>query len=205
MSNRPTPDTSSLEERIEEFLSCMTIEEKVGQLNQVPATSKNTVEVRDLARRGMVGSRILASSAWAGNEAQQTADQEEGNEVQRVAVEESRLGIPIINGRDVIHGHRTIFPINIGQAASWNPVLVEEAAHIAATEARPLGVHWTFAPMVDVARDPRWGRIVEGAGEDPWLNAVMAAAQVRGYQGDDPSAPDRMLACAKHFAAYGGA
>ncbi len=200
-----TTQDNEIKQKIDKLISKMTLEEKAGQLNQVPATIHNKEEVRELARKGLVGSRILASTAWAGNEEQQTADQEETNIIQKIAVEESRLGIPVINGRDIIHGHRTVFPINIGQAASWNPALVEQAAHVAAAEARAVGVHWTFAPMVDVARDPRWGRIVEGAGEDPFLNCVMAVAQVRGYQGDDPSNPDRMLACAKHFAGYGAA
>ena len=111
--------------------------------------------------------------------------------------------MPLIFGRDVIHGFRTIFPIPLGQAASWNPELVEQAAAIAAREARSVGVHWTFAPMVDIARDPRWGRIAESLGEDPCLASTLSAAMVRGFQGNDLSAPDRVAACAKHFAGYG--
>ena len=127
------------------------------------------------------------------------------NALQKIAVEESRLKIPLLFGLDVIHGYRTIFPIPIGMAASWDPSVHERAAEVAAREARAAGIHWTFAPMVDIARDARWGRIAEGAGEDPYLGAAMAAAQVRGFQGPYLGAPDRLLACAKHFAAYGAA
>lgn len=195
--------TLSISERVDDLLSRMTVREKIGQLNQVLASPKEVDSVRALVREGLVGSRILAATAWAGNEAQQTTGIEEGNVVQRIAVEESRLGIPILQGRDIIHGHRTIFPMPLAQAASWDPALVEEAASHAAREAAAFGVHWTFAPMIDLARDPRWGRVVEGPGEDPFLGGVMAAAQVRGFQGDDPSHPERLLACAKHFVGYG--
>lgn len=191
------------EARAADLLARMTVREKIGQLNQVLASPKEAEEVRRLTREGLVGSRILAATAWAGNQAQLTTGIEEGNVLQRIAVEESRLGIPIIQGRDIIHGHRTIFPTPLAQAASWDAELVQEAAGHAAREAAAFGVHWTFAPMVDVARDARWGRVVEGPGEDPFLGGVMAAAQVRGFQGDDPSHPDRILACAKHFVAYG--
>jgi beta-glucosidase len=126
--------------------------------------------------------------------------------LQRVAVEQSRLKIPILFGFDVIHGYRTLFPIPLGETASWDLQAVEKrAAHIAAQETRSAGVHWTFAPMVDIARDPRWGRIMEGAGEDVFLGGEMAKARVRGFQGADFSRPDRVMACAKHFAAYGAA
>jgi beta-glucosidase len=127
------------------------------------------------------------------------------NELQRIAVEESRLKIPVLFALDVIHGYRTIFPVPLAMAASWDPSVHERAAEIAAREARAAGIHWTFAPMVDIARDARWGRIVEGAGEDPCLGAAMAAAQVRGFQGPWLGAPDHLIACAKHFAAYGAA
>ena len=127
------------------------------------------------------------------------------NQLQRIAVNESRLKIPLIFGFDVIHGYRTIFPIPLGEAASWDPAAVERSASIAATEARAAGVHWTFAPMVDIARDPRWGRIAEGSGEDPYLGSVMARARVRGFQGSDYSATDKVVACAKHWVAYGAA
>lgn len=193
----------SIDERVEDLLPRMSMQEKIGQLNQVLASPQKLEEVRELARRGLVGSRILSATAWAGNEAQHTTEIEEGNIVQRIALEESRLGIPILFGRDIIHGHRTIFPMPLAQAASWDPELVEQAASHAAREAAAYGVHWTFAPMVDLARDPRWGRVVEGPGEDPFLGGVMATAQVRGFQGEDPSQPGRLLACAKHFVGYG--
>ena len=127
------------------------------------------------------------------------------NSLQRIAVNESRLGIPLIFGRDVIHGFRTIFPIPLGQAACWNPQLVEKAAAIAARETRSVGVHWTFAPMVDIARDARWGRIAESFGEDPYLCSQFSRAMVRGFQGNDLSSRERIAACAKHFAGYGAA
>ena len=120
-------------------------------------------------------------------------------------MEGSRLKIPLIFAFDVIHGYRTVFPIPLGEAASWDPAAAERSAAIAAAETRAAGVHWTFAPMVDIARDARWGRIAEGAGEDPFLGAVMAAARVRGFQGDDYSRPDKVVACAKHWVAYGAA
>ncbi|HEX7062192.1 MAG TPA: beta-glucosidase BglX, partial [Woeseiaceae bacterium] len=126
-------------------------------------------------------------------------------ELQELAVEDTRLGIPLLFGYDVIHGHRTIFPIPLGEAASWDLAAIERSARIAATEAAAEGVNWTFAPMVDIARDPRWGRIAEGAGEDQYLGSLIAAARVHGFQGDDLSAPDTILATAKHFAAYGAA
>ncbi|HWA71585.1 MAG TPA: glycoside hydrolase family 3 N-terminal domain-containing protein [Polyangiaceae bacterium] len=190
-------------ERARDLVGRMSVREKIGQLNQVRAEPSESETVCALARDGLVGSRILASTAWAGNETQHVASIEDGNRVQRIAVEESRLGVPILNGRDVIHGHRTVFPIPLGQAASFDPALVEEAASHAAAEASAYGVHWTFAPMLDVARDARWGRIVEGCGEDPYLTGVMGAAMVRGFQGPDPSQPGRILACAKHYVAYG--
>ena len=120
-----------------------------------------------------------------------------------MAVEESRLKIPLLFALDVIHGYRTIFPVPLAMAASWDPATVERAQAIAAREARAAGIHWTFAPMLDIARDARWGRIVEGAGEEPFLGEAMAAAQVRGFQGQQLGAPDRVAACAKHFAGYG--
>jgi len=127
------------------------------------------------------------------------------NDLQRIAVEQSRLKIPMIFGFDVIHGYRTVFPIPLGETASWDPAAVKRAASIAAAEARAAGVHWTFAPMVDIARDPRWGRIAEGSGEDPYLGSVMARARVQGFQGTDYSASDKVVACAKHWVAYGAA
>src|SRR5690606_35850334 len=123
----------------------------------------------------------------------------------RIAVEESRLKIPLLFAHDVIHGFRTIFPVPLAEACSWDLEAIEQSARIAAIEASAHGLHWTYAPMVDVARDPRWGRVVEGAGEDTWLGTQIAVARVRGFQGTDLRATDTVLACAKHFAAYGGA
>jgi beta-glucosidase len=179
----------------------MTLVEKIGQMRQlnsisgaVTGTDQNVPDrdsLETLVRQGQVGSIL------------NDVDAESINRLQRIAVEESRLGVPLIFGRDVIHGYRTIFPIPLGQAATWNPQLVENAATVAAREARSAGIHWTFAPMVDISRDPRWGRVAESLGEDPQLASALAAAMVRGLQGDDLSAPDRVAACVKHFAAYG--
>src|SRR5206468_6336399 len=127
------------------------------------------------------------------------------NQLQRVAVEESRLKIPLLFGFDAIHGYRTIFPTPLGEASSWDPALAERSAAIAAKETYAAGVRWTFAPMMDIARDPRWGRITEGSGEDPFLGAAFARARVLGFQGTDYSAPGKILACAKHWVAYGAA
>lgn len=178
----------TIENRIQHLLSQMTLREKIGQMVQTHDTSDAN---KDLVRQGLIGSLF--------NE----ADVEKVAEFQRVSIEESRLGIPLLIGRDVIHGFRTIFPIPLGQAASWNTDLVEKAARAAAREVAPTGVRWTFSPMVDIARDPRWGRIAEGAGEDPVLASAMGAAMVRGYQGEDLSHPDSIAACAKHFVGYG--
>ena len=125
------------------------------------------------------------------------------NELQRIAVEDSRLGIPLLMGRDVIHGFKTVLPIPLGQAATWNPELVQNGARIAALEAASTGVNWTFAPMIDISRDPRWGRIAESFGEDPYLTSVLGAAMIKGFQGDGFSEPGNIAACAKHFAGYG--
>ncbi len=190
----------SIEERINQLLSQMTLEEKVGQTNQV---MQLTTETLDDVRQGRVGSSIFAGSAWAGKDLPPGAETEMSNAYQRAAVQESRLGIPLLLGRDVIHGHRTVFPIPLGQAAAWDPDLVEQAAAVAAREAAPQGIKWFFTPMLDIARDPRWGRIAEGFGEDPYLGSRNAAAAVRGYQGDDMARPDKVAACAKHYAGYG--
>jgi len=196
---------SSVSERVEDLLLRMTIEEKIGQLSQVPAGTENTEEVGCLIKAGRVGSRILAFTAHAGSEKQLIVDITESNEAQRIAVEESRLGIPVINGKDVIHGYRTSFPIPLAQAASFDPQLVEEAASFMALEASAEAVHWTFAPMLDISRDPRWGRIIEGFGEDPYLCSAMASASVRGIQGEDMSKDGKIAACAKHYIGYGAA
>ena len=180
--------TSAIDQRIDDLLSRMTLDEKVGQLVQYSGFNED----RGAAiREGRVGSLLNVTGA------------ENTNRVQRIAVEESRLGIPLLFGLDVIHGYRTIFPIPLATASSWDPELVTTIEAMAAREARAAGVHWTFAPMVDIGRDPRWGRIIEGAGEDPYLGSVMAAARVQGFQGSDIAAPDRLIATAKHYVAYG--
>ncbi len=194
-----------IENRVSDLIARMSLREKIGQLNQVFATDKTEMELLPLIREGGAGSRILASSWHAGSDEDQQFAYEALHECQRVAVEESRLGIPLIFARDVIHGHLTIFPIPLAQAASWNPSIVQQAARIAAREAAADYVHWTLAPMLDVARDPRWGRVIEGCGEDPWLCGQMAKAMVRGFQGDNLRDPDAVLSCAKHFAGYGAA
>jgi len=180
----------------------MTLAEKIGQLHQSPNdTHLNAEEIR----AGRVGSVICTSSAFAGNEDQERVRARKVNEMQRVAVEESRLGIPLLVARDVIHGHRTVAPIPLGQAASWWPEGVKDAAEVAGLEAYADGIRWVFTPMLDIARDPRWGRVAEGFGEDPYLAGIMASAAVLGYQGDDLAAKGRVAACAKHFAGYGAA
>lgn len=186
----------------------MTLEEKAGQLNQGYISADGFPALEQLAREGKLGSVILAFSPLAGSDGRGSVSLEEANRLQRIAVEESRLGIPILAGRDVIHGCRTVFPLPLAQAASWDMELVERAARVAATEAYAGGVRWTFSPMLDIARDPRWGRIVEGGGEDTHLTAELGAAMVRGYQGRTPeelAQPGHLLACAKHFAGYGAA
>ncbi|MEL6864786.1 MAG: glycoside hydrolase family 3 N-terminal domain-containing protein [Bacteroidota bacterium] len=169
----------------------MTLEEKIGQMCQFSGRNGIPPDLQEAIRQGKVGS--ILNEVDAGTL----------HELQRIAREESRLGIPIIIGRDVIHGFETIFPIPLGQAASWNPELVEKGARISAVEAASAGVHWTFAPMIDITRDPRWGRIAESLGEDPYLAGVLGAAMVKGFQGEDLSRPDSLAACAKHFAGYG--
>src|SRR5579872_2774412 len=182
-------------DRVEELLKQMTLEEKIGQLTQVGgvAFSPDMPKPEEEIRKGHAGSILWVSK---------TADI---NRLQKIAIEESRLKIPLIFGLDVIHGFKTMFPMPLALAASWDPALIEQVQTVAAREARAAGIAWTFAPMVDIARDARWGRIIEGAGEDPFLGAAVARAQVRGFQGTNLSASDRMLACAKHFAAYGAA
>ncbi|GBC83327.1 Beta-glucosidase BoGH3B [bacterium HR10] len=191
-SSRPADE---IERKVEALLRQMTLEEKLGQLQMLDGDADGSYrpEHLDLVRRGLVGAFLNVRGA------------RRVNELQRIAVEQSRLKIPLLFGFDVLHGYRTIFPVPLAEASSWDPEAVERAAHIAATEARAAGVTWTFAPMVDIARDPRWGRIVEGSGEDPYLGSIMARARVRGFQGYDYSAPDRVLACAKHFVGYGAA
>jgi beta-glucosidase len=173
----------------------MTLEEKVLQLNQYTLGRNNNVN--------NVGEEVKKVPSEIGSLIYFDINPELRNSMQKKAMEESRLGIPIIFGYDAIHGFRTIYPISLGQACSWNPGLVEQACAVSAQEARMSGVDWTFSPMIDVARDPRWGRVAEGYGEDPYTNGVFAAASVRGYQGDDMSAENRMAACLKHYVGYG--
>jgi beta-glucosidase len=184
-----------VEREVNALIAKMTLAEKLGQLQQLDGEANGNFrpEHVDLVRKGLLGSTLNVRGA------QRT------NELQRVAMNESRLKIPLLFGFDVIHGYRTIFPIPVGEAASWDPKLAEASAAVAAQEANNAGVRWTFAPMLDIARDARWGRITEGAGEDPFLGAAFAAARVRGFQGSDYSAPDKVLACAKHWVAYGAA
>ncbi len=187
-----------LDARVESLLHGMTLEEKIGQLVQYSAgqaTGPGTgrTDYKDMIARGQIGALL------------NVIDTPLINEYQRIAVEKSRLHIPLLFGLDVIHGFRTEFPIPLGMASTWDPALVEKASHVAALEASAIGIRWTFSPMVDIARDARWGRIAEGAGEDPYLGSAMAAAYVRGYQGSHLDAPDTMAACAKHFVGYGAA
>ena len=172
----------------------MTVAEKIGQMTQLNASGPDPVEnLGERLRSGRLGSIL------------NLADVEVVNELQRIAVEESRLGIPLLVGRDVIHGFATVMPLPIGQAASFNPDIARDGARIAALEAASAGVNWTFAPMIDISRDPRWGRIAESYGEDPYLTSVMGAATIEGFQGDDLAAEGTIAACAKHFAGYGAA
>ena len=188
----------ALDAKVEALLHKMTLDEKVGQLVQYsagqptgPGTGRTDYE--DMIAKGEIGALFNISTA------------KEVNTYQRIAVEKSRLHIPIIFGLDVIHGFRTEFPIPLGLASTWDPALVEKAARVAAREASASGIRWTFSPMVDIARDGRWGRMAEGAGEDPFLGSAMAAAYVRGYQGNRLDAPDSIAACAKHYVGYGAA
>jgi beta-glucosidase len=185
----------NVEARINALLAKMTLAEKLGQLQQLDGEANGNFrpEHLEMARKGLLGSTLNVRGA------------QKTNELQRIAVSESRLKIPLIFGFDVIHGYRTIFPIPLGEAATWDPAAVQHSAAIAAAESRAAGVHWTFAPMVDIARDARWGRIAEGSGEDPYLGSRMATARVRGFQGDDYSRNDKVVACAKHWVAYGAA
>src|SRR5690349_12782295 len=176
----------------------MTLEEKVGQLVQYsagqptgPGTGRS--DYGDMIAKGQIGSLFNVT------------DPHQINMYQRIAMEKSRLHIPVLFGLDVIHGFKTEFPIPLGLASTWDPDIVEKASRVAAIEAAADGIRWTFSPMVDIARDARWGRMSEGAGEDPFLGAAMARAYVRGYQGDRLDAPDSIVACAKHYVGYGAA
>lgn len=183
---------AEIDAAVKDLLSKMTVEEKVGQLNQ-------------LSGRGLAPDMVLMVKEGKVGSILNEVDPATVNALQKEAVENSRLGIPLIIARDVIHGFKTIFPIPLGQAATWNEEIVREGARIAADEASSVGVRWTFSPMVDIARDARWGRIAEGFGEDPVLASRLGVAMVKGYQGDDLSNPKTMAACVKHFAGYGAA
>ncbi|MEI6072345.1 MAG: glycoside hydrolase family 3 N-terminal domain-containing protein [Verrucomicrobiae bacterium] len=181
-----------VEKRVENLLKQMTLEEKLGQLNQlVTGDRKNDQALFPLMRRGEVSSYIWGRGVPA-----------DRNQFQRIAVQESRLGIPILFGMDIIHGATTLFPIALGLSCSFDPELLERAQTVAARETRAEGVEWVFAPMCDLARDPRWGRVAETCGEDPYLSSLCNAAQVRGFQGTNPAAPDRVAACLKHYVGY---
>lgn len=187
----------TIDQKVSELLSKMTLEEKVGQLVQYSGfeyatgpQNSNSATVLDEIKKGKVGSMLNVAGA------------EETRKFQELALK-SRLKIPLLFGQDVIHGYRTTFPVNLGQAASWDLGLIEKSERIAATEASAYGIHWTFAPMVDIARDPRWGRVMEGSGEDTYLGTQIGLARIKGFQGKGLGNLDAIMACAKHFAAYG--
>jgi len=189
-------EVAEMNKFIDHLMAQMTIEEKAGQLNQMSGTSTITgPNAKDPSRQdissGKIGSMLNVAGA------------SETRELQKLAVEKSRLKIPLLFALDIIHGYKTIFPVPLAESSSWDIELMRKTAHIAATEGAADGIHWTFAPMLDIARDARWGRIVEGSGEDPWLGSQIATAKVHGFQGDQPGALDSLLACAKHFVAYG--
>jgi beta-glucosidase len=192
---QPTTD-AEIEIAVEKLLSQMTLAEKLGQMSQQHYNTKSLTNPTDSAnavRRGQVGSFLNPDST------------ETVNKLQKIAVEESHLKIPLIFGIDVIHGYRTLFPIPLGQSCSWNPELIEAAGRVAAIEASSAGIRWTFAPMLDITRDARWGRIAETLGEDPYLTGRLGAAMVRGFQGKNLAAPDSIAGCAKHYVGYGAA
>jgi len=188
----------TIDQKVDSVLKLMTLEEKIGQMNQYNGDWEATGPItkdgdkQNQIRKGMLGSMLNVTGV------------EHTRELQEMAME-SRLKIPLLFGQDIIHGYRTIFPIPLAEASSWDTSAIKLSARIAATEAAAAGVHWTFAPMVDIARDPRWGRVMEGAGEDPYLGSAIAAARVRGFQGKGLGSTDAVMACAKHFAAYGAA
>ena len=192
--NIKSSDPISTESKVADLISKMGLDEKIGQMSQLQGGGGSIPHhLIESMRASRVGSIL--------NE----VDVNVINEMQRLCVEESRLGIPLLIGRDVIHGFKTIFPIPLGQAASWDPDIIEEGARVSANEAASTGVNWTFAPMIDITRDPRWGRIAESLGEDPYLCGVLGAAMIKGFQSDDLAQPGAIAACAKHFAGYGAA
>jgi len=188
-----------IQRKVDSVMNLMTLEEKIGQLNQLTGDGEVTGPVtlnqnyQEQIREGQVGSMLNVNGAAY------------TRKIQKIAIEESRLGIPLIFGYDVIHGYKTIFPVPLGESASWNLETIEKASRIAAIEATAAGQHWTFAPMMDISRDARWGRVMEGAGEDPYYGSLVARARIRGFQGDNFSRDNTMLACAKHYVAYGAA
>lgn len=194
------------EDRISELLERMTLREKLGQLTQAETVKADRAEeLREAVRRGEIGSILMSVGSTAGNTPQGEIDVSFYNELQRIAVEESPHGIPLLFGRDVIHGHRTVYPIPLAMAAAFDPELVKHCYREIAEEAANDSVHQSFAPMLDLSRDPRWGRIIEGGGEDPYVGAQMARAVVEGFQGDGTDCAGSVLACAKHFVGYGAA
>jgi beta-glucosidase len=187
---------SKYDKQIRELMAKMTLEEKIGQMNQLTGDWAVTgpfirADFKEMIKAGNVGSMLNCYTV------------DYTRELMQLAVDSSRLGIPLLFGYDVIHGHRTIFPIPLAESCSWDLELMEKTARIAAVEASAEGIHWTFAPMVDISREPRWGRVMEGAGEDTWLGSLIAKAKVNGYQGDDLAKNNTILACVKHVAAYG--
>ncbi|MCU0462672.1 MAG: glycosyl hydrolase, partial [Bacteroidales bacterium] len=192
------PQTRSLDQKVDSVLQLMTLEEKIGQLNQYSDDGSATGPVKvendkvSQVRDGQVGSLLNCKGTGRTRSWQEIAMQ-------------SRLRIPLLFGLDVIHGYKTTFPIPLAEACSWDLEAMELSARIAATEASSGGIHWTFAPMVDIGRDPRWGRVMEGAGEDPYLGSQIAKARVNGFQGNKTGDINSLMACAKHFAAYGAA
>jgi len=192
----------TIKAQVDELLAQLTTAEKAGQLTQyfyfrLPEGAPQVLEFDADEQPRMVESQLAQGAAGS---LLFVTDPAETNRLQRLAVEGNRLGIPVLFGFDVIHGLRTILPVPIAMAASWDPETIERGQAVAAREARAVGIHWTFAPMVDIARDPRWGRIIEGAGEDPYLGAAVAAAQVRGFQGPEIGTPERVIAGPKHLA-----
>ncbi|MDX9904904.1 MAG: glycoside hydrolase family 3 N-terminal domain-containing protein, partial [Bacteroidales bacterium] len=186
------PASDGADTRAEKLVASMTLDEKIGQMSQLyDGYFSDHEQFKQAIRDGRFGSLLNYFGA------------DKVNEAQRIAVEESRLGIPLLIGRDVIHGYRTIFPIPLAMSASWNPDAVKEAFRIAAAEASTQGINWAFAPMIDITWDPRWGRIAEGSGEDPYLASTLAYAMVQGLQGDSLTDPSSLAACAKHYAGYG--
>ena len=189
---------TAFDAKVDSVMNLMTLEEKIGQTVMysggwtVTGPTVSTDNKKHI-KQGNVGAMLNVYSVRG------------TRELQKLAVEETRLGIPLLFGYDVVHGFKTIFPINLGLAASWDLEDIEKGSRIAAEEASAVGIHWTFAPMVDIARDPRWGRISEGAGEDVYLGSEIAKAYVKGFQGDDLSKNNTILACAKHFVGYGAA